>query len=250
MRVELSEITPNMFAPCLYSYIDEKRLAQEYEKSVMKILGKIEIIDSIDSYIGDHNISRFDTPKIEIADYKYATYDKIKIFKNIVSTDDKIQEITVPTVGEVYLNRAVTLKNPLSKTSVLRKVTPLYKMVNASGMTEYYTGVYRTAEEAKPDLKRLSGLGLKPTTTKFVDGARVAADGSTYPVDAANFLYSLEFRFMDDALESKLMELAPNKSITMVDGVYSFGVFEDYNKISAVAKELWVENKIVKIKKP
>ncbi len=250
IRADLSDIQQSLFAASFYSYFAEKKLSNEYEKIVAGKIGALNTVDSLNSIVKNENYKRLSIKNIVLPNYIYADYEVLGIYKAfVVKQGDEIRTVVVPTVGEVYYNRVVTLTKALSPSSVIRKLQPLYKMVNDKKQTEYYAGVYRTHDEAKADIKRLSSLGLRPTITKFKEGGKVLADGSIYPVDAAESLFSLEFKFMDDALEAKLKELAPAKQITVIDNIYTFGVFDDYNEALAIQKDVWADSKLVKIKK-
>lgn len=248
IRAEFSNVYNSQFAPEIYIYPKEKEMVLLFEKLLSEKLAYQMAIDSISKEMNMINKFEFDRKYITQDSNKYVNFSKVIITsKNVVR--DSIENVTLPTNGEIYMICAATLTKPLSTSSSLRKVTPIGKFVNEKGLTEYYVGVYRTKQEAIDDSKRLSSLGLNANVTQWKDGGKVKNDGTIYPVDANDYFYSLEFNSVDNELETVISELAPSKQIVKFGDKFQLGVFEKYVEVVEIQKKLPVNSSIIKIKK-
>lgn len=251
MKAKILVKNENIFADGLYSYYDEKRHSNQYEKIVAETIVAQAVVDSINSVIDKDREDFNRNITIDFPDFSYPTYEKVRVYKQIRYTGEGVDlpNLEVPTVGSIYSIRIITFSKPLLPKSNVRKLEPLFRFENVKKYTEYYAGVYKTKKEAQADLKRVSPLGFSPMISQFKDGGKVMPDGSIFPVDAYQNVYYLEFDTMNDELENKLKELAPTKQITLIGSdTYSLGVFEDYNELIILQEQLENKGAIVKVK--
>lgn len=245
-RAALSEAMDNRFAPVFSNYAKERDAIMRYEKLLGEKLAYRGALDSLNTQFTAGKNMRFDLPGIQLPQYTYVAYAPVTILP-VADKETPIGRVEVPTMGDIFKIQLTTLQNPVSATHSIRRIAPLSYMKNAKGGYEYFAGTYRTKEEAEADLKKLSAFGYRPVVATFRDGGKVTKEG-IYPIDADEYLYSLEFPFMNDSLEARIKELAPAKELTRTGDTYTLGVFDTYGEVSALKAKITDNAKIVKIK--
>ena len=251
MRYKALKDKDLIFGGDLLSYYPEKTTSNQYEKIVAAKINELNVVDSINRLFKRTDLVLPANKNIEMADYVYANYQSLVIHNKAKYFGDgtDLPNITVPTVGSIFSIKVIELSKPPTSATNLRKLEPIFRMVNGEKKVEYYTGLYTNRKQAQIDMRKIIRFGFKPKVEEFRKGGKVMPDGSIYPVDSAESLYYVEFKFMDADLEMKLKELAPDKQITVVDGGYTFGVFDNYDELDVVLKNIWVDGTVKKIKK-
>ena len=249
LRSKMTKNKEYIFGGGLLSYYAEKQLSNHYERIVAARIDKLSVVDSLNVILAKTDVIVPRNKQIEDIDYVYADYTSLVIFTNAKYTGDgsDLPNLTVPTSGSIFSIKAIELSRAPSSATNLRKLEPIFRMKNAENKFEYYVGVYSNKAQAENDMAKIRRFGFKPIAVEFKGGGKVLPDGSIYPVDDAENLYYLQFKNMDDDIEKKLKELAPDKQITLVDGGYTLGVFDNKADMDIILKNIWVDATVEKI---
>ncbi|MBQ0080019.1 MAG: hypothetical protein KBS95_00510 [Alistipes sp.] len=223
----------------------ERRIATEmnFKKAQDSLSAEIKRIQQIDILKN----------KTEIKKRDFIIYQPIKVIRpQFYTSKNPVPELTEYSSGIIYRIRIGIFTNR-PNLSNLRYVTPLsYTKKYHNGKYAYFTGGFKTEEEAQQGVKYLKKLGFRdPKIVMWVDGE--------YITDLAkwketNHGYSLEITGIDSICETarkSIMDKYPNAAMSKAGQSYIISGFISKSQVADVEyivlrNEPKAETKIIK----
>lgn len=247
-RSEISEIRAKVIDPELASYIRGKLLLNEYELILADAKGLTLAKDSISAEMKNINSEKYDFETLSLPDWVFINYEPITINKsNIYNKDNPIEEIVLPTVGEVFKIKLGTYIKKQTSYYIFRKISPIKLREEAKGKFSYFAGSYGTIEEAKKDSIKLRRLGMKVSISHWKDENEIDKNGNIIDFQPLGENFNIIFKDLTDENRSIIKTLAPDKEITKSDDGYSVGLFDNYELAKKVATAIGSQAKVIGI---
>ncbi len=241
----------------MVSYGEWKRWLAGYELLIAETNGLVAAQDSLRKVISSIKPESFKLQPVELERRYFIEYEPVKVVTPTkYNSKNPVPPVKVYDHGTVFRIR-VGIFTKAPNLSAMRGITPLSYLKLENSSKAYFTGGFRTAEEASKAVAYLKRLGFRaPVVAMWHDGEYVS-DYFAWrkgQVDEYNIEIS-GVSVLSDAVRGYIVENNPSCVFSKVGDTFVVGKFNDRNKVDSVVAGIKtlddaITAKIVEIKKP
>lgn len=252
-RSEIADVRATVVSPELSSYLRGKLLLIDYELALSSARNIKESRDSLSALMRNTDIAMYDFEDMKLPSWTFISYEPVKANSVAVySSTNEIEELVIPTVGELYSINIGTYPKKQTSYSIFRKLSPIGYREEDGGKYSYFAGTYKTYDEAKKGYDYLKRLGMKATIYHWKDSYQIADDGFKIDIRPSGDAFRVEIPALTAEIKSIISETEPEKEIIEVNTengrMFSVGIFSDFESAKGLATKLGVTAKVIGIK--
>ncbi len=249
-EIRIGAAQANVLSKAYYAYPRQQALVIDYELFVASRGGLSAAKDSLERLRKQVLQVSYDFADVSLAERSFVTYEPfVRKSAPVYSASNPVPEFSLMRTDKVF-SIQIMASNAPAPVSRFRNAYPLF-YTQSESVYRYFTGKYKTLDEAKADLPAVKRLFSQAFVVGWADGKFYGQNevdripGAVVSSEGDGGQYVIEILTagdMSDEVKMLLAEQAPDKDISRVqadDGyLFTVGLFNDHAVAAEIATEL------------